>query len=82
MLRLEEEQEAMIVNEFTGKVDGDTIKLNAVPGGWFVRSIREIGPPARWRMEVSRSGYWYDTWLTVEVDEEPLTKDVPESTRP
>lgn len=82
MLRLEEEQEAMIVNEFTGKVDGDTITLDAGPGGWFVRRIREIGPPARWRMEVSRSGHWYDTWQTVEVCREPLAKDVPESTRP
>ncbi|HBB75423.1 MAG TPA: hypothetical protein DC048_13365 [Planctomycetaceae bacterium] len=82
MLRLEEQQEAMIVNEYTGQLDGEKITLTAGPGGWFVRRVREIGPPARWRMEVSRSGHWYDTWQTVEVDEEPLTRDVPESTRP
>lgn len=87
MLRIEEEQEAFIVNEFTGKVeDEQTITLAAGPGGYFVRRLRPFGPTNRggdcWRMEVSKSGHWYDTWQTVEVYGQPLTKDVPESTRP
>jgi hypothetical protein len=85
ILRLEQPAVAMRVDDYSGKPYGDWFTLSAGPGGLFVRRIRHFDTVAGvelYRMEISSSGDWYDHWQIVEVQGQPVTKEVPESTRP